>query len=89
MQRDGAYLQMVTILKSTITIPEDVQLTENTSLRDDLGMDSLGSLTFLMELEESIEGFSINPENLEERHFSSIGAMVDYIIDSTELEPAA
>ncbi|EOD80867.1 hypothetical protein D515_04846 [Grimontia indica] len=89
MERQDAYNQMVTILKSTITVPEDIQLTENTSLRDDLGMDSLGSLTFLMELEESIDGFSINPESLEERHFSSIGAMVDYIVDNVALETAA
>ncbi|CZF80883.1 Acyl carrier protein [Grimontia celer] len=89
MERQDAYNQMITILKSTITVPEDVQLTENTSLRDDLGMDSLGSLTFLMELEESIDGFSINPESLEERHFSSIGAMVDYIVDNVALETAA
>ncbi|MEZ8142110.1 hypothetical protein A1OO_19250 [Enterovibrio norvegicus FF-33] len=89
MQRENAYQNMVAILKSTITIPEDVELAENTSLRDDLGMDSLGSLTFLMELEESIDGFSIDPESLEERHFSSIGAMVDYIVENVELAPAA
>ncbi|WP_415721337.1 acyl carrier protein [Photobacterium ganghwense] len=89
MERHDAYTQMIAILKSTITVPEDIQLTENTSLRDDLGMDSLGSLTFLMELEESIDGFSINPESLEERHFSSIGAMVDYIVDNVALETAA
>lgn len=89
MNRETAYQQMIQVLQSTITIPEDIQLTEETSLRDDLGMDSLGSLTFLMELEESIEEFAIDPETLEERHFTSIGAMVDYIVNAASVSSAA
>jgi len=89
MNRDLANQQLVSALKNIITIPEDIELTEQVSLRDDLGMDSLASLTFLMELEESIENFSIDPENLEERHFESLGAMVDYIVDNvSEAVPA-
>ena len=79
MTRDNARDQLITILKTVVTIPEDIDLNDQVSLRDDLGMDSLASLTFLMELEESIEHFTINPDNLEESHFQSIGAMADYI----------
>ena len=69
-------------LNNIVTVPDDITLTEDVSLRNDLGMDSLASLTFLMELEETIEGFNIDPERLEERHFESIRTMVDYVVDN-------
>lgn len=39
-------------------------ITLATKLRDDLGLDSITSLTFLMALEEEIKGFIVDPETL-------------------------
>jgi acyl carrier protein len=51
----------------------------DTTLRDDLGIDSMTSLTFLMALEDSIEHFTVDAETLEADHFRTIGTICDYV----------
>ena len=82
MNREQTYNKVIDTLNNMMPVSDSLILSEEISLRDDLGMDSLSSLTFLMELESSIDGFSVNPENLDEQHFSSIGKMVDYVISN-------
>ena len=51
-----------------------------TSLRDDLGIDSMTSLTFLMALEDNIPGFVVDAATLEAEHFLSIGSICEYVL---------
>jgi acyl carrier protein len=51
----------------------------DTTLRDDLGIDSMTSLTFLMALEDSIDDFAVDAETLEADHFRTIGTICDYV----------
>jgi len=54
----------------------NVQL--NSHLRDDLGLDSLSSMEFLVYLEDEIEGFVVNPETIEARSFNTVETISDY-----------
>jgi acyl carrier protein len=53
----------------------------STSLREDLGIDSMTSLTFLMALEDRIPGFVVDPATLEVEHFRTIGSICSYVRD--------
>lgn len=55
----------------------DRELSPNDHLKDDLGLDSLGILTLLDELEEEFE-VSLEPEELQQNH-KSIGELVNLI----------
>jgi acyl carrier protein len=65
----------------------DVILTmsRDTSLRDDLGIDSMTSLTFLMALEDSIDNFAVDAETLEADHFRTIGTICEYVENQVAL----
>ena len=60
---------------------DDISL--ETKLHDDLGLDSISSLTFLMTLEQEIEGFTINPATLDTKDLESIQSIVLYIEQHT------
>ncbi|HKS97900.1 MAG TPA: acyl carrier protein [Rugosimonospora sp.] len=51
----------------------------DTRLRDDLGIDSMTSLTFLMALEDAIDGFVVDAATLEAEHFETIGSICRYV----------
>jgi diaminopimelate decarboxylase/acyl carrier protein len=57
-----------------------LEVSEHTSLRDGLGVDSMTSLTFLMALEDSIPGFVVDADTLEPEHFRTIGTISDYVL---------
>src|SRR4051794_7737916 len=46
----------------------------NTTLREELGVDSMTSLMFLMALEDNIPGFMVDAATLEADHFRTIGS---------------
>lgn len=48
-------------------------------LKEEVGLDSMTSLTFLMALEEEIKGFSVDPETLESHDLETIKSVAFYI----------
>jgi acyl carrier protein len=48
-------------------------------LKDDLQLDSMSSLMFLMKLEESIEGFYVDPETLKMKDLETVSSVTNYI----------
>ena len=50
-----------------------------TTLKDDLGIDSMTSLVFLMALEDNIPGFTVDADTLEADHFSTISTICEYV----------
>ena len=56
---------------------EDIHL--DARLKEDLGLDSMSSLTFLMALEDSFQGFVVNPETLNVEDLVRLSTIVDYI----------
>lgn len=68
-----------TALRVTIKLPEDFTITMESHLRDDLGIDSLTSMDFLMYLEDHIDGFQVDASTLTPAHFNSVSAIVEYV----------
>lgn len=75
--------EVISIIKnvlSSIVNDENVnEMPESTSLKGDLGIDSMNSLILLMRLEEKIDGFQVDPETLEASHFEDIGSISEYV----------
>lgn len=74
-------------LSSTLSLSDDTQVHENTKLKDDLGLDSMSTLSFLMALEENVNGFVVDPDTLDADHLDTVGSVMNYI--SNELARAA
>ena len=60
--------------------PAVMEMDLDTRLRDELGIDSMTSLTFLMALEDAIDGFFVDAATLEAEHFQTIGSICDYVL---------
>lgn len=66
------------VLADTINNPEVRSMNDTASLKDDVGLDSMSSLTFLLALEERLE-FTVDPATLSAADFQTIGSICDYI----------
>jgi len=66
-------------LVKTLALSCADHVTTQTRLKEDLGLDSMSSLTFLMALEDTIDGFLVNPETLDLADLVDVGSISDYI----------
>lgn len=57
----------------------DMNIQENHLLKEDLGLDSMSSLTFLMQLEDMIPGFIVNPDTLDTESLSTVSTITHYV----------
>jgi diaminopimelate decarboxylase/acyl carrier protein len=71
--------QVKQALVKTLTLSCADHITMQTRLKEDLGLDSMSSLTFLMALEDSIDGFLVNPDTLDLTDLIDVGSISDYI----------
>ncbi|MFE9139197.1 acyl carrier protein [Streptomyces sp. NPDC007355] len=58
------------------------ELTEDSRLFDELGLDSTGVFEMLMRLEESLD-IEFDTDSLEMAHFASVGSLTDFIAAET------
>ncbi len=58
----------------------------HTKLKEDLGLDSMTSLTFLMELENAIQGFYVDPESLEMDDLETIESVCCYVAVQAQVQ---
>ena len=70
-------------LREVLHVNQEMQITSTSKLKDDLGLDSMSSLTFLMALEESIDGFVVDPETLEMSDLETVISMANYVMKQT------
>ncbi|GAA4715849.1 acyl carrier protein [Phytohabitans rumicis] len=61
---------------------DSVQVSEQTRLMDDLGLDSTNVLELLMNLEDQLT-VTIDSDTLEHRHFETVGTLADYILEQS------
>jgi acyl carrier protein len=66
-------------LRDTLNLTETETISTDSRLKEDLGLDSMSSLTFLMALEESITGFYVDPDTLEPDHLADVKSIVSYV----------
>jgi acyl carrier protein len=53
---------------------------EDASLKEDYGLDSMSTLTFLLELEDNIKGFVVDPDTLEPDDLLTLQSITDYVL---------
>ncbi|KMW71090.1 acyl carrier protein [Photorhabdus luminescens subsp. luminescens] len=77
--------EIFSIIKNILTKELNVgslnDISESTSLRDELGLDSMTTLTFLMSLEDNVPNFMIDANTLEASDVQSIGSVCDYVLE--------
>lgn len=56
-------------------------VTEETRLFDDLSLDSTSVLGLLMALEDTLD-MQVDPENLQQKHLETVGALAGFIAES-------
>lgn len=66
-------------LIATLNLDEAHEILMSSKLKDDLGLDSMSSLTFLMMLEDGIEGFEVDPETLNGADLETVESILAYI----------
>lgn len=74
-------------LIKVLKLNQGTELLAQSKLKDDLGLDSMSTLSFLMILEESIDGFVIDPDTLDTNHLDTVDSVMSYI--SNQLARAA
>ncbi|MDD0977297.1 phosphopantetheine-binding protein [Pseudomonas fontis] len=67
------------ILRVVLKLPEHTQVSAESHLRDDLGLDSLTSMELLVTLEDQIEGFFVNPDTITPGHFNTVASLAQYV----------
>jgi acyl carrier protein len=66
-------------LVTTLNLTEDTEIHVETKLKEDLGLDSMSTLSFLMALEEGLPGFMVDPDTLDTRHLVTVCSVMEYV----------
>ena len=72
------------VLRSVLNLPASEVITVDSNLRDNLGLDSMSTLSFLIELEEKIKNFTVDPDTLDANDLKTVGSLADYVIRETQ-----
>lgn len=73
-------IQVIQALSETLNLDASTSaITGDTRLKEDLGIDSMTSLIFLLNLEKAIEGFRVDPETLLMDHLTNVATISDYV----------
>lgn len=82
MNYDDIVITVKRVLAEKLNTNSIMELSVNSSLSDDIGLDSMSTLTFLMSLEDAIPHFTIDANTLEASHVRSITSVCEYVRDS-------
>lgn len=67
-------------LREILELPAEQEIPMDAHLKNDLGIDSITSMDFLMYLEDHIDGFTVEADTLEAKHFNTPETMTEYIV---------
>lgn len=73
-------------LIETLNLDSNHGIENHSKLKEDLGLDSMSSLTFLMKLEESIENFTVDADTLEMDDLKTVETISDYVLSQIKLD---
>lgn len=71
--------KVIEALASTLSIQDSHNIKPTDKLKEDLGLDSMSSLTFLMKLEEMLEGFYVDPDTLDHSSLATVASISLYV----------
>lgn len=72
------------VLAQTTNNQAVLEMSESSLLKEDIGLDSMTSLTFLLALEDKLQ-FTVDPTNLNAADFHSIGTICNYISNQKKM----
>ncbi|AUS84880.1 phosphopantetheine-binding protein [Lysinibacillus capsici] len=81
MLKKNTFEITVATLREVLDIDTATEILPETSL-ESLSLDSTSIFELLMVLEDNIDGFSVDPEDIEPEYFESVETIVDYINNS-------
>ena len=67
------------VLVKTLGVETSDSIKLTSKLKEELGLDSMSSLTFLMALEDDIAGFMVDPETLDASHLEDVNSITQYV----------
>jgi acyl carrier protein len=67
-------------LIEVLKLDKDTLISGKTKLKDNLGLDSMSSLTFLVTLEENIDGFIVDPDSLQISDLETLDSISQYVL---------
>lgn len=79
--RNELVLKIKKALRKTLNLGENEKIHPGTKLKEDLGLDSMSSLTFLLALEETISGFIVNPDTLKMEDLATLDSITHYVFE--------
>lgn len=79
--RDEIILKIKGVLMKTLNLTSIETINGDSKLKDDLGLDSMSSLTFLLALEDSIIGFKVDPDTLEMEDLATLDSITNYVYE--------
>ncbi len=81
--------QINSALREVLSLGDDTEILATSKLKDDLGLDSMSSLTFLMTLEENVDGFVVDPDSLEMSDLNTVESITSYVQREIGMEDSA
>ncbi|MGY3793048.1 acyl carrier protein [uncultured Aquimarina sp.] len=76
------------LIDSIPNITKD-QIVMDAHLKNDLGIDSLSSMFFLTFLEDNIQGFEVNADTIEAKHFNTLKSIFEYVLNEMKIPVSA
>ena len=71
--------QVIKVLAETLKLNNSNEIKHDANLRDELGLDSMSSLMLLINLEERIDGFHVDPDTLNSDDLSTVATIIHYV----------
>ena len=69
-------------------LPSKVTITENTDFNDDLDLDSVLFVQFLLLLEDNVPGLIFEPDQVNQDAFTTVGKLMTWISEHQDMESA-
>ncbi len=66
-------------IMATLNLDETHAISLQSRLKDDLGLDSMSTLSFLMSLEDNIDNFIVDPDSLDANDLDTVETVVKYV----------
>lgn len=83
------YTEVTEAIREILEFQNASQLSEETLLETDLGMDSGLMLELIMQLEDTVEGLVIDQASISYEEFKSVGSVCDYIANRVSVAESA
>ncbi|AUH01227.1 acyl carrier protein [Pectobacteriaceae bacterium CE70] len=74
-----AILDAIKLALDEVLDGEPVVLTDTTRFDEDLDLDSVSFVQFLLTLEDNIDGLMFDPDQISQQSFNTVGTLVAYI----------